>query len=104
MNGNDFEVASNYMQEVAKRIGFFFFFLMIRPPPGFPLFPYPALFRSPDAVRGRAPARGVAVARPTISDADLKRFNDGGIRGIRSSLADPSTRAVTPEMIEPLAK
>ena len=29
---------------------------------------------------------------------------DGGIRGIRFSLSDPSSRAVTPEMVEPLAK
>ena len=49
-------------------------------------------------------ARGVAVVHPTISDAELKRFNDAGIRGIRFSLGDPKTRAVQPEMIEPLAK
>jgi len=34
----------------------------------------------------------------------LKAFNEGGIRGIRFSLSDPSSRAVTPEMVEPLAK
>ena len=51
-----------------------------------------------------ANARGVAVVHPTISDAELKRFNDAGIRGIRFSLGDPKTRAVQPEMIEPLAK
>jgi D-galactarolactone isomerase len=49
-------------------------------------------------------ARGVAVVHPTITDADLKRFDAGGIRGIRFSLGDPATRAVTPDMIEPLAK
>jgi D-galactarolactone isomerase len=49
-------------------------------------------------------ARGVAVVTPEISDADLKAFNAGGIRGIRFSLADPGSRAVTPEMVEPLAK
>ena len=38
------------------------------------------------------------------SDAELKAFHAGGIRGIRFSLADPSSRAVTPEMVEPLAK
>ena len=57
-----------------------------------------------DAIKQLAPARGVAVVHPTISDVDLRRFNEGGIRGIRFSLADPKTRAVTPEMIEPLAK
>ncbi len=57
-----------------------------------------------DAIKQLAPARGVAVVHPAITDADLKRFNDGGIRGIRFSLADTRTRAVTPDMIEPLAK
>lgn len=51
-----------------------------------------------------ANARGVAVVRPTITDAELKRFNDAGVRGIRFSLGDPKTRAVSPDMIEPLAK
>ena len=49
-------------------------------------------------------ARGVAVVHPTVSDAELKRFNEAGVRGIRFSLGDPKTRAVQPEMIEPLAK
>src|SRR5215470_2754052 len=49
-------------------------------------------------------ARGVAVVNPAISDADLKAFHAGGIRGIRFSLADASSRAVTPDMVEPLAK
>jgi predicted TIM-barrel fold metal-dependent hydrolase len=49
-------------------------------------------------------ARGVAVVTPEITDADLKAFHAGGIRGIRFSLSDPSSRAVTPDMVEPLAK
>src|SRR5215813_14355463 len=49
-------------------------------------------------------ARGVAVVTPAITDAELKQFHAGGIRGIRFSLADASSRAVTPDMVEPLAK
>ncbi|MDB5809696.1 MAG: amidohydrolase 2 [Betaproteobacteria bacterium] len=49
-------------------------------------------------------ARGVAVVLPTISDAELKRFHDAGVRGIRFSIGDPKSRVVQPEMIEPLAR
>jgi len=49
-------------------------------------------------------ARGVAVVHPTISDADLKRFNAAGVRGIRFSLGDPASAVVKVDMIEPLAK
>jgi D-galactarolactone isomerase len=48
-------------------------------------------------------ARGVAVVTPAVTDAELKAMHAGGIRGIRFSLADPKSRAVTPEMVEPLA-
>ena len=43
-------------------------------------------------------ARGVAVIRPTITDAELKMLGDGGIRGIRFNRDDRI------EMIEPLSK
>jgi len=58
-----------------------------------------------DAIAQMAPnARGVAVVHPTIADGELKQFHAGGIRGIRFSLGDPKTAAVTEDMIEPLAK
>jgi predicted TIM-barrel fold metal-dependent hydrolase len=58
-----------------------------------------------DALAQLAPnARGVAVVTPAITDAELKAFHAGGIRGIRFSLADASSRAVTPDMVEPLSK
>ncbi len=42
-----------------------------------------------DALAQLAPnARGVAVVTPAITDAELKAFHAGGIRGIRFSLAD----------------
>jgi D-galactarolactone isomerase len=49
-------------------------------------------------------ARGIAVLHPTVSDAELKRLDRGGIRGIRFSLGDPATAVVSEDMIEPLAK
>ena len=49
-------------------------------------------------------ARGVAVLHPDIADAELKRLDAAGIRGIRFSLGDPASAVVTPDMIEPLAK
>ena len=49
-------------------------------------------------------ARGVGVVRPTVTDAELKRMNAGGIRGIRFTTGDPHTAVVSPGMIEPLAR
>jgi predicted TIM-barrel fold metal-dependent hydrolase len=58
-----------------------------------------------DAVAQLGPgARGVAVLHPTVTDAELKRLDAGGIRGIRFSLGDPATAVVTLDMVEPLAK
>ena len=56
-----------------------------------------------DAIAQFGPnARGVAVMRPTITDAELEVLNKGGIRGIR--FTNPGPKAVTTvEMIEPLA-
>jgi D-galactarolactone isomerase len=49
-------------------------------------------------------ARGVVVVRPTISDAELRRFDAAGVRGIRFSIGDAKSRVVQPDMIEPLAQ
>src|SRR5439155_23009886 len=38
---------------------------------------------------GREKTRGVAVVHPTVTDAELKQMNDGGIRGIRFTVFDP---------------
>lgn len=47
-------------------------------------------------------ARAVAVVDTTVSEAELKRMNDLGVRGIRFNLAQAG--ATTSEMIEPLSK
>jgi D-galactarolactone isomerase len=47
-------------------------------------------------------ARGVAVVDTSVSDAELKRMHDLGIRGIRFNLVQAG--ATTVEMIEPLSK
>jgi predicted TIM-barrel fold metal-dependent hydrolase len=53
---------------------------------------------------GRANTRGVAVLHPTVTDAELKALADGGIRGIRFTVFDPKSAAVSVDMIAPLAK
>jgi D-galactarolactone isomerase len=51
-----------------------------------------------------ANARGVAVIHPEVTDAELKKLADGGIRGIRFSIANPQNSSVSMDMIEPLSK
>jgi len=46
--------------------------------------------------------RGVAVVDASVTDAELKRLNGLGIRGIRFNLVQAG--ATTPEMVEPLSK
>jgi len=53
---------------------------------------------------GRDRTRGVAVVHPTVTDAELRTLGDGGIRGIRFTVFDPRSAAVSVDMIEPLAK
>ena len=47
-------------------------------------------------------ARGVAVVDTSVSDAELKRLNEAGIRGIRFNLVQSG--ATTIDMLEPLSK
>jgi predicted TIM-barrel fold metal-dependent hydrolase len=47
-------------------------------------------------------ARGIAVADDSISDAELKRLDRAGVRGLRFNLAVGSVTTV--DMIEPLAR
>jgi D-galactarolactone isomerase len=56
-----------------------------------------------DAIAQIGPtARGVAVVDSSVPDAELKRLNDLGIRGIRFNLVQAG--ATTVDMIEPLSK
>ena len=53
---------------------------------------------------GMANARGVGVIDTTVTDAELKRLDAGGIRGIRFTTGDAKTAVTSVDMIEPLAK
>jgi predicted TIM-barrel fold metal-dependent hydrolase len=47
-------------------------------------------------------ARGVAVVNTSVTDAELKKLNAAGVRGIRFNLMPPG--ATTLDMVEPLSK
>ena len=49
-------------------------------------------------------ARGIGVLRPDVTDAELKRLDKGGIRGLRFTVGNPATAVVSLDMVEPLAK
>lgn len=71
--------------------------------------PYPATFADNevtlDAVgQFQTYARGVAVVSPSITDAELKMLDDGGIRGIRFTLAQLKSATPVMEDVLPLAK
>ncbi|HEV7801825.1 MAG TPA: amidohydrolase family protein [Burkholderiales bacterium] len=53
---------------------------------------------------GIANARGVGVLRPDVTDAELKKLDAGGIRGIRFTVGNPKAAVTSIDMIEPLAK
>ena len=58
-----------------------------------------------DAIAQLGPAaRGVGVVHPIVTDAELKRMADGGVRGIRFTQFDPKTATTSLDMIEPLAR
>lgn len=61
-----------------------------------------------DAIARLGPnARGVAVLRPEVSDAELKALDRGGIRGIRFNLNSSvalRSPVTTIDMVEPLAR
>lgn len=47
--------------------------------------------------------RGIAVVTPNITDAELEKLHEKGIRGVRFSLWKKSNAVVTFDMIKPLA-
>jgi D-galactarolactone isomerase len=53
---------------------------------------------------GRERTRGVAVVHPSVTDAELKTLAEGGIVGVRFTVFDPRSAAVSVDMIAPLAK
>jgi D-galactarolactone isomerase len=57
-----------------------------------------------DAIARLGNARGVAVVHPDVSNKELQRMHEGGVRGIRFTVFDPATAVTQIDMIEPLAK
>lgn len=53
---------------------------------------------------GLANARGIAVVNPNISEAELSKLNDGGIRGVRFTLFSGVNAPTSFDMVEPVAQ
>lgn len=53
---------------------------------------------------GIANARGIAVVHPSVSEAELRDLDEGGIHGLRFTVASPTQAVTSIDMIEPLAK
>ncbi|WP_257716218.1 amidohydrolase family protein [Roseomonas populi] len=49
-------------------------------------------------------ARGIAVLHPDATEAELRRLDAGGIRGLRFSVWKPADTVTTIDMIEPMAE
>ena len=56
------------------------------------------------AALGPDNTRGVAVVHPDVTDSELQRLHDGGVRGVRFSLYVAADAVVGFEMVEPLAQ
>jgi D-galactarolactone isomerase len=58
-----------------------------------------------DAIKRLAPnARGIALLRPDVTDVELRRLTDGGIRGLRFSMGGTFGTSNAVADIEPLTK
>jgi D-galactarolactone isomerase len=49
-------------------------------------------------------ACGIAVLYPEVTDSELRRLDQGGIRGLRFSVWNPADTVTTIDMIKPLAR
>jgi D-galactarolactone isomerase len=70
----------------------------------------PAVYATDNAVTLDALAQlgdaacGVAVVRPDVTDGELDRLDEAGVRGVRFTQFDPATAVTTIDMIEPLSR
>jgi len=51
-----------------------------------------------------AGGRGIVVLHPSVTDAELKRLHDAGVRGVRFSLGGPKAAIVSFEEVRPMAQ